>query len=262
MSTTADGLPEHVAENRRHWDGTAHEWVATGERRWAGEPVWGQWDVPDDEVPLLPADMTGMDAIELGCGTGYVSAWMVHRGARVTAIDNSLKQLDTAHRLAAEHGADIDFVHGNAEAVPRPDGSFDFAVSEYGAAIWCDPYVWVPEAWRLLRPGGRLVFLGTHPLALVTAPLDGSIPSDTTLHRDWFGMHRFDWRDAVDEAGGIEFCLSTADWVALFRDIGFEVEDYREPRCIQTGDQPSHAITPSWANRWPSEQAWWLRKPG
>ena len=48
---------------------------------------------------------------------------------------------------------------GDAEAVPLPDASFDLAISEYGASIWCDPYRWIPEAARLLRPGGVLVFL-------------------------------------------------------------------------------------------------------
>jgi len=57
----------------------------------------------------------------------------------VTGIDNSQRQLETARRLGAEHRLDISWIHGNAEQVPRPDGSYDFAVSEYGAAIWCDP---------------------------------------------------------------------------------------------------------------------------
>ena len=41
-----------------------------------------------------------------------------------------------------------------------PTRSFDLAISEYGAAIWADPYKWIPEAARLLRPGGQLIFLG------------------------------------------------------------------------------------------------------
>lgn len=257
-----DAPVDHVAVNRDHWDTTAHEWVAMGARQWAAaSPTWGIWQVPDDEAPLLPTDMSGMDAIELGCGTGYVSAWMTRRGARVTGVDASTGQLATAQRLAAEHGLDIEWVHGNAEAVDRPDGSVDFAVSEYGAAIWCDPHVWIPEAWRLLRPGGALAFLGTHPLAHVAAPLDGSIPIDRTLHRSWFGMHTLDWRDAVDEPGGIEFCLPTSGWMALFREVGFVVEDYREPRCPTAEGDREFAVTPAWAHRWPSEQAWWLRKP-
>lgn len=253
---------DHVAINQQHWDGNAHEWVASGERNWAADaPTWGIWGVGQDEAPLLPDDMAGLDAIELGCGTGYGSAWMTRRGARVVGIDASAGQLATARRLAGEHDLDITWIHGNAEAVPLPDGSFDFALSEYGAAIWCDPHTWIPEAWRLLRPGGALVFLGTHPLAHVTAPLDGSVPIEATLHRDWFGMHRLDWTDAADEPGGIEFCLPTSGWMALFRDVGFVVEDYREPRCPRTGEDVQFAITPSWANRWPSEQVWWLRRP-
>jgi 16S rRNA G1207 methylase RsmC len=42
--------------------------------------AWGNWSLPEEELRLLPDDMTGMDAIELGCGTGYVSAWMARRG--------------------------------------------------------------------------------------------------------------------------------------------------------------------------------------
>lgn len=129
VSSSAD-LPEYAAENRRYWDANADDWVAMGERAWAaGEPSWGIWSVPEADVEMLPANMTGLDAVELGCGTAYVTAWMARRGATVTAIDNSEAQLATARRLATEHGIDATFVHGNAEAVPFPDGSFDFAIN-------------------------------------------------------------------------------------------------------------------------------------
>jgi ubiquinone/menaquinone biosynthesis C-methylase UbiE len=126
-------LPEHVAVNRAHWDEDAVNWVASGERNWRKAATWGMWGV--DLPGMLPDDMTGLDAIELGCGTAYVSAWMARRGANVVAIDNSEGQLATARRLAAEHGIDLTLIHGDAENVPYDDGSFDFAISEYGAAI-------------------------------------------------------------------------------------------------------------------------------
>ena len=132
-------LPDYVLTNRTHWDKWAHEWVAMGERAWASEPSWGMWGIAESELRLFPADMTGMDAIELGCGTGYISGWMIRRGARVVGIDNSERQLATARRLAKHHGVELELIHGNAETVPYPDASFDFAVSEYGAAIWADP---------------------------------------------------------------------------------------------------------------------------
>ena len=134
-------LPEHVAVNRAFWDGMADEWVEGGERAWKwAEPAWGTWGIPEAELRLLPDDMAGMQAIELGCGTGYVSGWMARRGASVTGIDNSVEQLRTAQRLAEQHGVELELIHGNAEAVPKQGESFDFAISEYGAAIWADPY--------------------------------------------------------------------------------------------------------------------------
>ena len=150
----------HVRRNRAMWDDWAARYVADGERAWASNtPDWGIWSVPESDVGMLPADLDGCDAIELGCGTGYVSSWLARRGARVTGIDNSARQLATARRLQREHAVSFPLVHGNAENLPCRDASVDFAISEYGACLWADPYLWVPEAARVLRPGGRLLVL-------------------------------------------------------------------------------------------------------
>jgi len=152
--------PDYVLTNRAHWDKHADEWIAGGEGGWGAQPAWGMWQIPDAELRLFPGDMTGMRAIELGCGTGYVSAWMARRGASVVGIDSSQRQLDTARRLADEHEVELELIHGNAEHVPFEDDHFDFAVSEYGVAIWADPYKWIPEARRVLKPGAAPSFWG------------------------------------------------------------------------------------------------------
>lgn len=253
-------LPEHVAANREYWDGMANQWVESGEQAWTAEPRWGEWRVPESELGLLPADMTGLDAVELGCGTGYVSAWMARRGATVTGIDNSKEQLKTAARLAKLHHVDIELIHGNAEAVPKPDASFDFAISEYGAAIWADPFVWIPEAHRLLRPGGTLVFLGNHVLSTLCSPLDGSLPVGRRLERPYFGLHRLDWRNAVDEPGGIEFTLPFSRWVKLFRATGFEIVDFDELQAPSDAEGVRFGVEAEWARDFPSEHVWTVRK--
>lgn len=252
-------MPDYVLTNREHWDTWAHAWVDGGERGWVGEPSWGIWGIPETELGLLPDDMAGMDAIELGCGTGYVSAWMIRRGARVVGIDNSEKQLATARRLAEEHGVDLTLIHGNAEVVPYPDESFDFAISEYGVAIWADPYKWIPEAWRVLRPGGELVFLGNHPLVMITQRTDVDEPVKRELLHPYFGMHRIDWDDGEDR--GTDFNLTISAWHRLFQEVGFEFVAYHELQSPHRGEEVRFYATADWANDYPTEQVWKLRKP-
>ncbi|WP_375690164.1 class I SAM-dependent methyltransferase [Pseudooceanicola sp. LIPI14-2-Ac024] len=253
---------DHVTVNRDVWDADADNWVAEGERLWSAEaPSWGNWGESEDRLQMLPADMRGKDAIELGCGTGYVAAWMARRGARVTAIDVSPRQLATARRLAAAHGAEITFIEGNAEVTGLPDGAFDFAISEYGAAIWCPPGDWLREAWRLLRPGGRLVFLGNHPFVLITTPENGA-PCDRTLHRPYRGMWGADWTTVEIEPSGIAFNLTHADWWALFAEIGFRVAGYHEIYAPDWAEDTRGSVPADWARDFPVEQVWKLEKPG
>src|SRR6201996_1179838 len=118
-------LPEHVATNRVFWDVLADKFVDSGRRNWESEePLWGIFSVAESEVGMLPQELEGRDAIELGCGTAYVSAWLARRGARPVGIDNSAEQLATARAFQAEFGLDFPLLHGNAEEVPYPDASF------------------------------------------------------------------------------------------------------------------------------------------
>ncbi len=251
----------HVAINQGIWDADAPNWVGVAEKLWRIEtPEWGNWGNPEASLNMLPTDMSGKDAIELGCGTAYVSAWMVQRGAKVTAIDVSPEQLATARRLAKEHETDITFIEGNAEETGLPDASFDFAISEYGAAIWCPPDLWLREAWRLLRPGGQLVFLGNHPLSLICSPFDGA-PAELTLHRPYRDMWGADWTKVEFEPSGVCFNLTMADWMALFAEIGFTVNKYQEVYAPDCAKGERGAVPADWAKKYPIEQVWHLDKP-
>lgn len=192
--------------NRVGWDSDADNWVQPGRESWASEQItWGAWSVPESDLRVLP-DVDGLDAIELGCGTAYWSAWLARRGARPVGLDNSRRQLATARMLQDEFDLHFPLVHADGERPPFRDGSFDLAFSEYGAAIWCDPYAWIPEAARLLRPGGWLIFLGGHPLLLLCCPADDdAAPVEFRLHRDFFGMHRTEWHDENGVVDGVEF---------------------------------------------------------
>jgi SAM-dependent methyltransferase len=169
--------------------------------------------------------------------------------------DNSSRQLETARDLQREHGLDFPLLHGGAEALPLPGSSFDLALSEYGASIWCDPYLWVPEAARLLRPGGRLIFLGHATLLALCGP-DNDEPVGDRLVRDSFGLHRLEW--ATD--GSVEFSLPHDKWIDLFRASGFAIERLVALQAPEGASSRHTYVTPEWARRWPSEEIWRVRK--
>jgi len=252
------GGPDHVERNRAAWNGYAPDFVAFGERAWADdEPSWGIWSVPEAELHVLPVDLDGMDALELGCGTAYVSAWLARRGARPVGIDLSSAQLTTARRLQAEHGLDFPLIEGNAEHVPLPDASFDLAISEYGACLWADPYLWLPEAARLLRPGGRLIFLTNGTLMMLCTSNEPEAMAGERLARDYFGMHRFEWPDEES----VEFHLGYGDWIRLLGSSGFVVEDLIAVRPGPDATTSFEGIVSlDWARRWPCEEIWKARK--
>ena len=251
-------MDDHVAANRASWDANAENWVAPGRERWADARIrWGTWDLAEDDLHLLP-EVGGLEVVELGCGTGYFSSWLARRGARPVGLDNSSKQLATAAHLQREFGVPFPLVHGDAERAPFADGSFDLALSEYGAIIWCDPYGWIPEAARILRPGGHLVCFGNSYLQMLTFP-DGGEKATELLQRPHFGMHRF--VDTDDGSGAIEFHIPHGEMIQVFRHSGFEIEALAEIGAPTIADDVRYRMaTVEWARRWPNEQAWVVRK--
>ena len=121
-----------------------------------------------------------------------------------------------------QFGLGLELVEANAEATGLPDESFDLAVSEYGASIWCDPDKWIPEAARLLRPGGELVFLRNATLAVLCWTDDDEVSE--TLQRPQRGLRRIDWEDD----GTAEFQMGHSEWVKVLRANGFEILDLAE----------------------------------
>jgi len=250
-------LPEHARRNRARLDQLAPQYVEAGERSWASNvPAWGIFQVPETELRLLPDDLAGKDAIELGCGKAYVSSWMARRGARVVGVDNSAAQLETAQRLQRLHGLSFELIHCNAEAIPLADASFDFAISEYGACLWADPERWVPEAARLLRPGGTLVFLTNAFLLTLCAADDENAAAGTMLLRPEFGMKRVEWPGDP----GVEFHLSHGNWIRVLRRAGFEIEDLMALQAPEDGTTRYTFVTRDWARQWPHEEVWTARK--
>jgi SAM-dependent methyltransferase len=247
-------MTDHASKNRAVWDAKAHEWVEGGRRGWTStRDTWGMWNIPERELKILPP-VEGRDVIDLGCGTGYWSAAFARRGARVVALDNSSQQLATAQTLQDEFKLHFPLVHADAEHPPFRSGSFDVAFSEYGASIWCDPYKWIPEAARLLRPGGELVFLRNSVLFSMCAP-DSEDPAGKELLRGYHDLHRLEWTDD----GSVNFSLPTGKLIRLFHQTGFEILDCAEPQAPPDATRRFY-VDGAWAHQWPSEEIWRVRK--
>jgi SAM-dependent methyltransferase len=249
--------PDYVPHNVEIWTKTNAEYTAPRAREaWEkDELTWGVFGVPESELGAL-TDVEGLDVVELGCGTAYLSAWLAKRGARPVGVDPTPAQLATAREMQAEFGLEFPLVEAVAESVPLPDASFDLAVSEYGASIWADPYRWIPEAARLLRPGGRLVFLRTSTLVILCMTLEP--PAGEQLIRPQRGLSRVEWEDT----GEVEFHLPHGELVDLLRANGLELD--RLVELYAPDDAETHGyydtVTAEWARKWPAEEMWIARK--
>ena len=252
-----DHAPDYVERNQREWGAMAPRYAESGRTAWAAhEPTWGIWGLPESELGLLP-DVFGKDTLELGCGTAYVSAWLARLGARPVGLDPTPEQLASAATFQQEFGLEFPLIQGIAEAIPLPDASFDLVISEYGASIWSDPYTWIPEAARVLRADGDLVFLVNGALLMLCSDDYADVPAQAALRRPYFGMHRFEWPD--DDS--VEFHIPHGEWIRLLRANGFEVLDLLELQApADAVDGNFGYVDAEWARQWPSEEVWKARK--
>ena len=237
MSTdpTQRELNAHETHNQAAWDAYSDEYQAKHGAQLAasGGQAWGTSQVSEAELRIL-GDVAGKDILELGCGAAQWSIALAGAGARPVGLDLSARQLEHARRLMAEAGVDFPLIDGSAEAVPlarrvvrhrllRPRGDDirrpvpDRARSRAAAAPRRAVRVQPPFTDR------------DHPWAL------GEETVGDRLVIDYFGMHRF---DEDDES---YFQLPYGEWIRLFRENGFIVEDLIEPR-------PPEGATSSYRN--------------
>jgi SAM-dependent methyltransferase len=250
---SVDDLPEHVRRNREAWDRHLSEgFAARARKQWSADPHWGIWATPQTDLAVLPTDVAGKDVIELGCGTAYVCSWIARAGGKPVGIDNSERQLAAARAMQDEFDVHFPLLHGNAEQVPLPDASFDLAISEHGAAAWCDPSRWIPEAARLLRPGGELVFVRSSDLLSMCMPDEGRIGH--VLRRPQFGLSRIE-----HSTGAVSFHLPHGAMISLLRRCGFVVTELLDVQPPENAQSDFDYVDLDWARQWSSEEVWKAR---
>ena len=248
--------PDYIAKNWAAWERWAPGFVAQGRKDWSERELrWGVWGTAESELGLLEGVKPAADVVELGCGTAAISAWLARHGASPVAVDFSRRQLDTAYRLQLELGPSFPLLYANVEQISYDVESFDVAVSEYGASLWSDPRRWLPEARRLLRPNGRLIFITNSAFLMACTPLEGGLATDR-LVRESFGSMRVEF--PADDT--VEFHLTHGRWLKVLRANGFELEDLIEVRPSEKATPRFEFASLDWARRWPSEEIWVARR--
>lgn len=137
------------------------------------------------EVVDILAERAGIGAghhvLDVCSGMGGPARWLAHtRGCRVTGLDFTLSRVEAARRLTARVGMEqrVDFVHGDATAMPLSDAAFDIVVSQEAWLHIPDRAAVVGQCARVLKPGGILAFTDVTLRAPLTAQEDARLAAE------------------------------------------------------------------------------------
>jgi ubiquinone/menaquinone biosynthesis C-methylase UbiE len=227
-STEPDLVKQQVAA---HWDRRAahfDEDFGHSIRTPAERAAW------DRIFDLALAGRSRLDALDVGCGTGFLSFELARRGHGVVGIDFAPAMLAEARRKAAEEGAAVRFEQGDAEQLPFVASSFDLVISRH--VLWTLPH---PEAaadeWiRVLRPGGRLVVI------------DGQFDPGALVHQAENARTSSEYAaigDRLPFLGGrpreeIEALLRAQGLVAVGSDPMLDLVEAQAQRMVEEGMEP------------------------
>src|SRR5262245_521234 len=111
---------------------------------------------------ILP-DVRGQRGLDIGCGEGHNTRLVARRGARMTAVDISIRFIEFARQAESAEPLDIDYRVASAVALPFPDAAFDFATAFMSFMGIPETARVITEAYRVLKPAGFLQFSIAHP---------------------------------------------------------------------------------------------------
>ena len=101
---------------------------------------------------------TGNEVLDVACGTGVVALTAARLGAKVTGLDLTPELIMRAKENSALMKADVEWLQGDAEALPFEDARFDVVVSQFGHMFAPRPEVTIKQMLRVLKPGGTIAF--------------------------------------------------------------------------------------------------------
>jgi ubiquinone/menaquinone biosynthesis C-methylase UbiE len=154
--TTTTAIDQLKAAHRTTWDSGDYTDVAD------------RFVIPVGRAALEAAELApGTEVLDVAAGSGNPAIPAAQAGARVTALDLAPSLLEIGRRRAAEAGVAVEFVEGDAEALPYDDESFDVIISVVGVQFAPRHDVVARELARVVRPGGRIVLASWTPRGFI-----------------------------------------------------------------------------------------------
>src|SRR5437763_4127396 len=193
---------------------------------WGSAPfveIGRQIAVMHDDLVARLDPQPGQRWLDLGTGTGEVAFRAARAGAKVTASDLSPELIETAKRMAAEEGLEIDFAVVDAERTPYEDGSFEVVSSSVGVIFAPDHRAIAGELTRVTQPGGRIGLTAWRP--------------DVGVGAMFVAMKPF--QPPPPEGAGSPFQWGDESYVEslLGRDFELEFHEGDSPQVGESGEQ-------------------------
>jgi SAM-dependent methyltransferase len=220
---------ETLRANRADWDRSSDEYQAEhGEFLGDIGFIWSPEGLDEGTARLL-GDVEGQSILEVGCGAGQCSRWLLGQGCQAVGLDVSIRQLQHSARLDEATGQHVPVVCATATRLPFKDACFDHAFSAFGALPFvADVEPVMREVARVVRAGGWWVFAVPHPMKW-TLP-DDPTSAGLTVVRSYFDRTPYVEEDDQGTPAYVEHHRMMGDWVRVVVATGFDLVNLTEPR--------------------------------
>ena len=236
--------PPETRETRALWD----EWSDAFQAAWRADTEEGELppagvflgpDLHDDETraEVLP-ELSGLDAVELGCGGGQGTVGLALEGANATGVDFSTGQLGWARELREAYDVEAEFLAGDVTDLPLRADTYDLAYCSWVFQMVDDLHACFAETARVLRPGGEFVFAVRHPFYETFDP--------EARELDWSYFERGPERNPIGEYDPdmLLYHHRVSDYHEALTDAGFTVE-----RLLEPGDSDPEVYEEQWSHK-------------
>lgn len=184
---------------------------------------------PGENQLNLLANVSGLKAIDLGCGAGQNAVALARAGAQVIGVDFSSEQLSKAKHLAFEENIVAEFIQCDVTSMPMlKDNTFDIALTACAIAFVKQLDNALTEIFRILKTGGRFVLSVMHPMQYIIDGEEGTMYFNSAYP---FKPRILKWSWDFKE-GSIPFrhyLRSVSEYHNALTNVGFMVKKILEP---------------------------------